>query len=82
MSLQFHLTSLITVRHQAMKRESYELRTPIFFVRNTVIALMMEAVRTCETSVYFETTWRYIPEGCSLINEYIFYSWSKKTKFY
>jgi hypothetical protein len=28
------------------------------------IALMMEAVRTSETSVYFnETTWRYIPEG-------------------
>jgi hypothetical protein len=27
----------------------------------------MEAVRTSETSVYFnETTWRYIPEGCYL----------------
>jgi hypothetical protein len=28
---------------------------------------MMEAVRTSETSVYFnETTWRYIPEGSNL----------------
>jgi hypothetical protein len=25
--------------------------------------VMMEAVRTSETSVYSETTWRYIPEG-------------------
>jgi hypothetical protein len=24
---------------------------------------MMEALRTCETSVYLETTLRYIPEG-------------------
>jgi hypothetical protein len=31
------------------------------------IALMMDAVRTSETSVYFnETTRRYIPEGCHL----------------
>jgi hypothetical protein len=31
------------------------------------ISLIMEAVRTSETSVYFnETTWRYIPEGCYL----------------
>jgi hypothetical protein len=31
------------------------------------LALMMEEVRTCETSVYFnETTRRYIPEGCNL----------------
>jgi hypothetical protein len=30
-------------------------------------ALMMEAVRTSETSIYFnETTRRYIPEGCHL----------------
>jgi hypothetical protein len=27
---------------------------------------MMEAVRTSETSVYFETTLRYIPEGSNL----------------
>jgi hypothetical protein len=32
-----------------------------------IIALMMEAVRTYETSVYFnETTRRYTPEGCHL----------------
>jgi hypothetical protein len=32
-----------------------------------MIALIMEAVRTSETSVYFkETTWRYIPESCHL----------------
>jgi hypothetical protein len=31
-----------------------------------LIALMMEAVRTSETSVYFVTTRRYIPEGCNL----------------
>jgi hypothetical protein len=33
---------------------------------NIDIALMMEAVRTFETPIYFNetTTWRYIPEGC------------------
>jgi hypothetical protein len=31
-----------------------------------IIALMMEAVRTSETSVYNETTRRYIPESCHL----------------
>jgi hypothetical protein len=29
-------------------------------------ALTMEAVRTSETCVYFETAWRYTREGCSL----------------
>jgi hypothetical protein len=28
-----------------------------------MIALMMEAVRSSETSFYFDTTWRYIPES-------------------
>jgi hypothetical protein len=33
----------------------------------SIIALMIEAVRTSETSVYsYETTWRYIPEGSNL----------------
>jgi hypothetical protein len=34
----------------------------------STIAVMMEAVRTSETSVYFinKTTRRYIPEGCHL----------------
>jgi hypothetical protein len=33
------------------------------------IALMMEAVRTSETSVYFyETTLHHIPAGCHLLN--------------
>jgi hypothetical protein len=37
--------------------------------RYRVIALMMETVRTSETSVYFnETTWRCIPEGFILIH--------------
>jgi hypothetical protein len=37
------------------------------------IALMMEAVRIIETSVYFnETTWRYIPEGCHLHDHELF----------
>jgi hypothetical protein len=31
-----------------------------------IITLMMEAVRTSETSVYSETTRRYIPEGSNL----------------
>jgi hypothetical protein len=32
-----------------------------------IIALMMEAVCTSETSIYFnETTWHYIPDGCHL----------------
>jgi hypothetical protein len=35
-------------------------------VRAASIALMMEAVRTSETSVYSETTRRYIPEGSNL----------------
>jgi hypothetical protein len=34
---------------------------------HTFISLMMETVRTPETSVFFnETTWFYIPEGCHL----------------
>jgi hypothetical protein len=33
-----------------------------------IMALIMEAVRTSETSVYSkETTWRYIPEGSNLL---------------
>jgi hypothetical protein len=32
-----------------------------------LIAFMMEAVRTSETSVNFETTRRNIPAGCCLI---------------
>jgi hypothetical protein len=36
----------------------------LFEVERCFIALMMEAVRTSETSVYFnEPTRRYIPEG-------------------
>jgi hypothetical protein len=31
-----------------------------------IIVLMMETVRTSETSVYSETTWRYIPEDSKL----------------
>jgi hypothetical protein len=35
--------------------------------RYLFIALMMEAVSTCETSIYFKkTTRRYILEGCYL----------------
>jgi len=35
--------------------------------RRVVIALIMEAIRTSETSVYSnETTRRYIPDGCNL----------------
>jgi hypothetical protein len=41
-----------------------------------VIALMMEAVRTTEMSVYFlETTWLYIPE-CHLPTAFI--TWHQK----
>jgi hypothetical protein len=37
--------------------------------RKQIIALMMEAVRTSETSVkLYETTRRKIPEGCHLHN--------------
>jgi hypothetical protein len=36
-------------------------------VHGLFIALIIEAVHTSETSVYFnETTWRYVPEGCLL----------------
>jgi hypothetical protein len=35
---------------------------------DSIIALMMEAVRTSETSLYFnETIRRYIPEGCHFL---------------
>jgi len=33
---------------------------------SSIIALMMEAVHASETSVYFETTRRYIPEECNV----------------
>jgi hypothetical protein len=37
------------------------------FIRSFFIALMMEAVRTCETLIYFsETTQHYIPVVCYL----------------
>jgi hypothetical protein len=37
------------------------------FQHGLLIALMKEAARTSETSIYFnKTTWRYIPEGCNL----------------
>jgi hypothetical protein len=37
-----------------------------FIIRSMVVS-MMEAVRTSETSIYFnQTTWRYIPESCRL----------------
>jgi hypothetical protein len=39
------------------------------------IALMMAAVRTSETLVYFnETTRRYIPEGCHILCSNVFYN--------
>jgi len=37
------------------------------FVRGLFIALKMEAVCTSETSAYYETTRRYIPEICHLL---------------
>jgi hypothetical protein len=44
--------------------DASEIRTDTIFM---MITLMMEAVHTSETSVYFnETIWRYIPEGCHL----------------
>jgi hypothetical protein len=36
------------------------------FLLRAVITLMLEAVRTSETSVYYETTWHNIPEGSNL----------------
>jgi hypothetical protein len=58
---------------------------------NLFITLMMEVVRTSETSVYSETTRRYIPEGyhlrtcrCENLKSHDNGSCSKKTmeKFY
>jgi hypothetical protein len=43
---------------------------------NYIIRVMMEALRTSETSVFSETTQRYIPEGVHLFNL------SFKTKLY
>jgi hypothetical protein len=46
----------INIKAKKLKRsENYSL------LRH--IVLMMEAVRTSETSVYYEATRRYIPEG-------------------
>jgi hypothetical protein len=41
--------------------------------RGNFVALMMEAVRTCQTPVYFsETTRRYISESCHfLMHDYL-----------
>jgi hypothetical protein len=40
------------------------------------IALMIDAVRTSETSVnFYETTWRNIPDGCHLENLKSYESW-------
>jgi hypothetical protein len=60
-------------------------------MRTAFTALMMEAVRTSGTSVYFhETTRRYIPESCHLHrlwSEFLFFlslqngiSYTKQTK--
>jgi hypothetical protein len=41
--------------------------TSILFVQGSLIALMMEVVRTSETSVNtYLTTWQYIPEDSKL----------------
>jgi hypothetical protein len=46
-------------------RSAYYLYYPF----NEFIVLVMEVVRTCETSVYFnETTWLYIPEVFYLLS--------------
>jgi hypothetical protein len=38
-----------------------------FFRRRLLITLMTDEVHTSEMSVYYNvTTWRYIPEGCTL----------------
>jgi hypothetical protein len=40
----------------------------------SIIALMMEAVCTSETSVnIYLTTWQYIPEDSTLHSQYLYY---------
>jgi hypothetical protein len=39
-----------------------------FSITRAFIALMIEAERTYETSVYDETTWRNIPESSNLFS--------------
>jgi hypothetical protein len=51
--MQFHAVSLD-------KMDVSEVRTA------SIIAIMLETVRTSETSVYFEITLRYIPEDSKL----------------
>jgi hypothetical protein len=62
----------LIVTHSPLVCPSFTLTTDSYipcypFARDIFIALMMEAVRTSETSVYSnETTRRYIPEGSNL----------------
>jgi hypothetical protein len=43
-----------------------------FIIRVTM--MMMEAIRISETSVYSETTRRYVPEGSHIYNIYLIFS--------
>jgi hypothetical protein len=55
----------LTIKESEMYYSEWKLppRSPL--LKMTAIALIMEAVRTSETSVYFnETTQRYIPKSC------------------
>jgi hypothetical protein len=47
--------------------DSYITSNP--FTCGLLIAPMMEAVHTFETSIYSEITWHYIPEGSNLQEE-------------
>jgi hypothetical protein len=68
---QFVISKLYVTEHTHMNcyavRVFYNLEMTAFW--DKFIALMMEAVRTSETSVYFNnTTLHYIPEDCDLNN--------------
>jgi hypothetical protein len=53
------------VEFQVLKATSMKIRVSI--IRVMIMALIMEAVRISETSVYSNETARcYIPEGCKL----------------
>jgi hypothetical protein len=61
--LNFTLRTIVCLGARECRLQMYEESTYCGAVQCTLLTLIMEAVRTSETSVYFnETTWRYISE--------------------
>jgi hypothetical protein len=55
------LNLFVVRKNQPFSKWGYKIE--MYEIKYNIIAPMMAAVRISETSVYFETTWRYIPES-------------------